>query len=276
MLKLTLINAVRRVYIPGCKHDTATVLQGSQGIKKSSFWQTLFGPFFSDALGDISSKDDLLVLHRSWGMEWSEIDGVTSRKHAGTIKAFLSRSTDLLRVPYGKAVEEWPRRGIIVGSTNKESGLLIDDTGNRRFHIIPCTLKSIDLDSLQLERDSIWSAAVHAFKNKESHFLSFEQENQIEKENLGYMVDSPWLSVITKYLNDPANAVKDITIELLLTEAVEKPIERQTKSDIMTVSSILKSLQYERKRKRLEGTPKWVWFLPDLTPVLTTGNAQNL
>ena len=46
MLKLTLINAVRRVYMPGCKHDTATVLQGSQGIKKSSFWQTLFGPFF--------------------------------------------------------------------------------------------------------------------------------------------------------------------------------------------------------------------------------------
>ena len=88
-------------------------------------------------------------------MEWSEIDGITSRKHAGVVKAFLSRSTDLLRVPYGKAVEEWPRRGIIVGSTNKESGLLIDDTGNRRFHIIPCTTKSIELDSLQLERDSI-------------------------------------------------------------------------------------------------------------------------
>ena len=273
MLKLTLINAVRRVYIPGCKHDTATVLQGSQGIKKSSFWQTLFGPFFSDALGDISSKDDLLVLHRSWGMEWSEIDGVTSRKHAGTIKAFLSRSTDLLRVPYGKAVEEWPRRGIIVGSTNKESGLLIDDTGNRRFHIIPCTTKSIDLDGLQLERDALWSTAVHAFKNKESHFLSYEQENQIEKENLGYMVDSPWLSVITNYLNDPANSMKDITTELLLSEAVEKPIERQTKSDIMTVSSILRSLQYERKRKRIQGTPKWVWFSPVLSPVLTSGNA---
>ena len=272
MLKLTLINAVRRVYIPGCKHDTATVLQGSQGIKKSSFWQTLFGPFFSDALGDISSKDDLLVLHRSWGMEWSEIDGVTSRKHAGTIKAFLSRSTDLLRVPYGKAVEEWPRRGIIVGSTNKESGLLIDDTGNRRFMICPCTSKSIDLDSLQLERDQLWSAAVHAFKNNEPHYLSYEQENQIEKENLSYMVDSPWLSVITNYLNDPSNAMKDITIELLLAEAIEKPIERQTKSDTMTVSSILKSLHYERKRKRVAGTPKWVWFSPVLTPVLTTGN----
>jgi hypothetical protein len=106
-----------------------------------------------------------------------------------------------------------------------------------------------------------------------NHISYPEQENQIEKENLGYMVDSPWLSVITNYLNDPANAVKDITIELLLTDAVEKPIERQTKSDIMTVSSILKSLHYERKRKRLMGTPKWVWFPPVLTPVLTTENA---
>ena len=263
MLKVTLINAVRRVYLPGCKHDTATVLQGKQGIKKSSFWQTLAGPFFSDALGDVSSKDDLLVLFRSWIMEWAEIDSVTSKKHAGHIKAFLSRSTDFLRVPYGKAVEEWPRTSIIVGSSNKESGLLFDDSGNRRFHVIPCTVESIDLDSLQLERDAIWSAAVTAWKNKESHFLSFEQENQIEKENLGYMVDSPWLTVINQWLNNPTNQIKDVTIELLLTDAIEKPVERQTKSDTMTVSSILKSLKYERKKKRVEGTPKWVWNPPN-------------
>jgi len=263
MLKVTLINAVRRVYLPGCKHDSATVLQGKQGIKKSSFWQTLFGPFFSDALDDISSKDSILTLHRSWGMEWAELDSITSRKHAGHIKSFLSRATDFLRVPYGKAVEEWPRTGIIVGSSNKESGLLFDDTGNRRFHVIPCTATSIDLDSLQLERDAIWSAAVTAWKNKESHFLSFEQENQIEKENLGYMVDSPWLTVINQWLNNPTNQIKDVTIELLLTDAIEKPVERQTKSDTMTVSSILKSLKYERKKKRVEGTPKWVWNPPN-------------
>ena len=263
MLKVTLINAVRRVYLPGCKHDSATVLQGKQGIKKSSFWQTLFGPFFSDALDDISSKDSILTLHRSWGMEWAELDSITSRKHAGHIKSFLSRATDFLRVPYGKAVEEWPRSGIIVGSSNKESGLLFDDTGNRRFHVIPCTATSIDLDSLQLERDAIWSASVAAWKNKESHFLTFEQENLIEKENLGYMVDSPWLTVINQWLNNPTNQIKDVTIELLLTDAIEKPVERQTKSDTMTVSSILRSLKYERKKKRVEGTPKWVWNPPN-------------
>ena len=92
-------------------------------------------------------------------------------------------------------------------------------------------------------------------KNRPDIHTSF-----IEKENLSYMVDSPWSSVISHWLNDPSNSVKDITIEVLLTDAIEKPIERQTKSDMMTVSQILRSLKYDRKKKRVMGTPKWVWF----------------
>jgi predicted P-loop ATPase len=60
--------------------------------------------------------------------------------HAGQVKAFLSsQSTDTFRVPYGKATEDFPRRCIIVGSTNRDSGFLVDDTGNRRFWVIPVT-----------------------------------------------------------------------------------------------------------------------------------------
>jgi hypothetical protein len=122
MLKRTLIGAVARAFSPGCKHDTACVIMGDQGAYKSSFWSCLGGPFFSDALGDITSKDDIMVLHRSWMMEWAELDHITNRKHAGQVKAFLSQAVDLLRVPYGKAVESFPRRGIIVGTTNKTAG----------------------------------------------------------------------------------------------------------------------------------------------------------
>ena len=167
-----------------------------------------------------------------------------------------------MRVPYGRSVEEFPRKCIIVGSTNKDN-FLVDDTGSRRFHVIPveATASSmINTNGLEMERDSIWAAAIKSYRNKEPHYLTHTQENLIALENLAYLVESPWTHPIHSWLTDPSNYSKTITCELLLTEAVEKSTDKQTKSDVMTVSSILKSLGYEKKRKRVDGQLKWTWI----------------
>jgi predicted P-loop ATPase len=258
MLKRTLIGAVARAFNPGCKHDTACVLMGDQGAYKSSFWGCLGGPFFSDALGDISTKDDVMVLHRSWMMEWAELDHITNRRHAGQVKAFLSQAVDLMRVPYGKAVESFPRRGIIVGTTNKTTGFLVDETGNRRFWVIPTTktqTDQIDTASLMLERDAIWSAAVYAYRNGETSRLPAGLEMQVSEENNNYVIDSPWRSPIEDYLRD-RRSVDVLTIEEVLTNAVKKPLERQSRADQMQVAAILKDLGLVRKR---EATGKRRW-----------------
>jgi predicted P-loop ATPase len=258
MLKRTLIGAVARAFSPGCKHDTACVIMGDQGAYKSSFWGCLGGPFFSDALGDITSKDDIMVLHRSWMMEWAELDHITNRKHAGQVKAFLSQAVDLLRVPYGKAVESFPRRGIIVGTTNKTAGFLVDETGNRRFWVIPTTKTQqdqINTAALLLERDAIWSAAVHAYRDGESSRLPLAMENRISEENDTYLIDSPWRSPIIEYL-DRRVKVEMLTSEEILEYAIKKPLERQSRADQMQVASILKDLGWVKKREAT-GRRRW-------------------
>ena len=264
MLKRTLIGAVARAFSPGCKHDTACVIMGDQGAYKSSFWQCLGGPFFSDALGDITSKDDIMVLHRSWMMEWAELDHITNRKHAGQVKAFLSQAVDLLRVPYGKAVESFPRRGIIVGTTNKTAGFLVDETGNRRFWVIPTTKTQqdqINTAALLLERDAIWSAAVHAHRNGESSRLPLAMENKISEENDSYLIDSPWRSPIIEYL-DRRVKVELLTSEEILEYAIKKPLERQSRADQMQVASILKDLGWVKKREAT-GRRRWHYVRSD-------------
>jgi hypothetical protein len=264
MLRCTLIGAVRRIFEPGCKHDTACVLMGDQGARKSSFWSALGGPFFSDALGDISSKDDLMVLHRSWIMEWAELDHITGRKHAGHVKAFLSQSTDLFRVPYGKATEAFPRRGIIVGSTNRSTGFLVDDTGNRRFWVIPTTLTEadpIDTGTLMAERDAIWSAAVYAYRAGEANYLPAHLADQVNQENEGYRVDNPWLPAVQQWLDQRVFG-EQVTTERILIEAIQKPIERQTRADQMAVADLLSTLGYAQKRIRQEGVRARVWVKP--------------
>lgn len=268
MLRCTLIGAVRRAFEPGCKHDTACVLMGDQGARKSSFWSALGGAFFSDSLGDISSKDDVMVLHRSWIMEWAELDHVMGRRHAGQIKSFLSQSTDIYRKPYGKAPGAFPRRGVIVGSTNRCSGFLQDETGNRRFWVIPTTrtqAEPIDTPSLLADRDAIWSAAVHAWRQGATNYLRPELAEQVSRENESYQVENPWRIPIETWLQSPSNAGRHITSEVLLTEAIQRPVDRQSRADQMQVGGIMRDLGYQRRRARINGVPSWV-FLPEFPP----------
>ncbi len=262
MIRCTLIGAVKRVFEPGCKHDTACVLMGDQGARKSSFWAALGGAFFSDALGDISSKDDLMVLHRSWLMEWAELDHIMGRRHAGQIKSFLSQGTDLFRVPYGKATEAFPRRCIIVGSTNRSTGFLVDDTGNRRFWVIPTTCteaQPIDTPTLMAERDAIWSAAVHAYRDGAANYLPPELATKVSEENEGYRVENPWLAPIAEWLSLPGNQGVELTSEMILSKAIAKPVERQTRADQMQVADILRNMGYDSRRVMVKGARQWRW-----------------
>ena len=69
------IGAVRRVFKPGCKHDTCLVLHSEeQGKGKSTFWNELASdPFFNDT-GQSNDKDFLLATHQCWlyagSMSW--------------------------------------------------------------------------------------------------------------------------------------------------------------------------------------------------------------
>lgn len=129
-----MVAAVARIVHPGTKFDSVLILNGPQGIGKSTFFAKLAGDWFSDSLTltDMKDKAGPEKLQGYWILELGELAGMR-KTDVEVVKSFISRSDDKYRASYGVNVESHPRQCIIVGSTNAESGFLRDVTGNRRF-----------------------------------------------------------------------------------------------------------------------------------------------
>ncbi|VEP12099.1 hypothetical protein H1P_1330018 [Hyella patelloides LEGE 07179] len=261
-LKRTLIAAVARAYSPGCKHDTTLVLQGLQGAGKSSFFSVLGGDWFDDSMGNGSQKDDLVILHRSWIHEWGEIERTFSKRQSEELKAFITRRKDIFRPPYGRSAIEFPRQSIIVGTANG-SDFLVDSTGNRRYWIIPVAKEKINIKLLKEERDSIWSAAVSAYRNGEQWWLTDSEEKLSQQNNQQFQIIDEWQGAIANYLEGR----EQVSIMEILTRVFEIEAGKVDRRSQMRVANILTNLEWKKAgQKQHQGKRQVVW--KPTTPLL--------
>lgn len=129
--------AVARVMTPGVKFDPCIVLSGPQGIGKSTILRKLGQRWFNDSIVSIQGKDAMEALQGSWIIELQEMQAV-SKAENDLIKAFISRTADKFRAPYGRRTEEFPRQGVFAATTN-DYIFLKDRTGGRRFWPVMCS-----------------------------------------------------------------------------------------------------------------------------------------
>ena len=126
--------AYRRIKEPGIKFDYMPVLNGAQGIGKSTFIANLGMDWFSDSLtlSDMNDKTAAEKLQGYWILEIGELAGM-KKADLDKVKAFVSRVDDKYRASFGRRVTSHPRQCVFFGTTNSENGYLRDITGNRRY-----------------------------------------------------------------------------------------------------------------------------------------------
>ncbi|MCK9287815.1 MAG: virulence-associated E family protein [Sphaerochaetaceae bacterium] len=159
----TICAAISRVKNPGCKFDTMPVLNGPQGIGKSTLIAKLAGEWFSDSLnlGDTKDKTAAEKLQGYWILEIGELAGLR-KAETETLRSFISRQNDIYRAAFGKRATPHPRQCIFFGTTNAESGYLRDTTGNRRFWPIktPGNGKKRSWELTEYDILQIWAEAL--------------------------------------------------------------------------------------------------------------------
>lgn len=196
--------AVARIYVPGTKFDSVLVLDGAQGIGKSSIFRMLAGPaYYSETLSltDMNDKAGAEKLQGYWIAEIGELAGM-KKADIEKVKAFLSTSDDMYRPSYGKVVESHPRQTVIIATVNGERGYLRDVTGNRRFWVVKCRQKepvrkfSFTAD----ERDQIWAEAKHYWQQGEKLYLEGDLIGEAEEAQRSAMEADERQGMVEQYL----------------------------------------------------------------------------
>lgn len=206
----TFAAAVARIYAPGTKFDCVPVLDGDQGIGKSTIVKDLVTPeYYSETLSltDMDDKSGAEKLQGFWIVEIGELAGM-KKADIEKVKAFLSTSDDKYRPSYGKVVESHPRQCIIIATVNGERGYLRDITGNRRFWIIKVHQKK-QRKSWRFDeafRQQFWAEAKEIWKSGEKLYLEGDVLDEAEKAQRSAMETDERTGMIEKYLNTPLPA----------------------------------------------------------------------
>lgn len=259
--KKFLIAAVARVLKPGCKVDTVLILEGRQGIYKSTLLRNLVpeSEWFSDSIpSNLHDKDAILYARNAWIIEIQEFERIIRKDESDITKTFFSISQDTIRRPYQALPEELPRRCIFAGSTNKGK-YLRDATGNRRYWpVVANECKPLEIAKV---RDQLWAEAVYEYTNGAIWWIEANDPVFLEQQSERLEVD-PYEDILRDFFDECSD--KKLTTQDIWEFCFQGEARTLTYQVKNRLAACMKNLGYENKVIRVDKKKTArVWLLCD-------------
>ncbi len=255
-----LVAAVRRVFFPGCEFHSMMILEGGQGIGKSTLVKTLGGPFYANiSFGNID-KDTVDAMQGRWIIEVDELVGF-GRADLEKMKSFLTTPVDRARLSYQRTTKPFPRQNVFIGTTNPvgDNTYFRDESGNRRFWPVKCG--TMNVAWMRENRDQLFAEAMIVYKAGETIYLDTQEAIELaqvaQEERLA--VD-PWTEIIAKHLNDPQKGLFTQYVSVLdLAGELGIPKERLGRMEAIRIGVIMKKMGYLSRRIVKDGVKLTVY-----------------
>lgn len=186
-----LLASLTRLFNNGVKFDEMIILQGGQGIGKSTTLQRLSLGYYTDITEKISDEVTFKIM-RTWLVELSELSTMM-KTDSDSFKAWLSATKDTVRKKYGSDPNDYPRAFTVLGTTNNKE-ILKDRTGNRRYWLMYCDKDKIKNTIWSLDNNYIlqlWAEVYQWYDNGENLLISEETALHMAKISTGALEYNP-------------------------------------------------------------------------------------
>jgi predicted P-loop ATPase len=243
--RMFLTSMVARVNWPGCQADHMMVLEGPQGILKSSACRVLGGEWFSDHLPEVTKgKDVSQHLCGKWLIEVAEMHAM-NKVEATHLKSFITRQVEIYRPSYGELEVREPRQCVFVGTTN-EDAYLKDPSGGRRFWPVKTGVSGrIDLGLLAANRDQLFAEALVNYQDHGTWWPDAQFEAEFLKpEQAARYAGDIWEDRIDQFV---AGKLR-VTVAEIAREALMIPEGQMRQEHNVRIASILKERGWVAKR----------------------------
>ena len=156
------------------------LLISSQGWNKTTFCEQLLPPELSFGYtGNLQIDDKKQVLQQMAQMlliNLDEFNQISPHTQQGFLKNIITLSSVKIKRPYGRHVEDFPRRASFIATTN-QADVLADPSGSRRFLSVELT-GPIDV-STPPNYEQLYAQAMQALRQHEPYYFGPDETQQI-------------------------------------------------------------------------------------------------
>ena len=190
-------------------NQSVPLLISTQGWNKTTFCESLLPPELSwgyTANIDISEKrPSLQAMAQMLLINLDEFNQISPKTQQGFLKNIITLSSVKIKRPYGRHVEDFPRRASFIATTN-QADVLADPSGNRRFLGVELT-GPIDV-STPPNHQQLYAQAMQALHQHEPYFFGPEETKVIMEENRKFCLKTSAEQFLMDYF-EPAKDEKD-------------------------------------------------------------------
>lgn len=254
---------VARILVPGVQADMAVVLISTQGTSKTSTLRTMVPHEDHYVELDLNARDEDLCRKMRGKLigEMAELKGINS-KDIESIKAWISRRREEWVPKYLEFSRTFPRRLVLVGTSNQEE-FLADETGNRRW--LPMLVgPHQDIKAIERDRTQLWAEAYELYLGDgicwaDAERLAKDQHGDfmIHDEN-EFLIDE-WMHAVDSFTGDRPIDRDYLLMHDLAKGALGISVEKLDMRMQFRIGRILRKMGFVKFRRRVNGKLCKVW-----------------